>query len=217
MHTCISSHRLKRSWHSCPRRVNAGNKNTPSMHHPWRRNVTTLMVGLKNGHIRKKSHPKMVNPRDIAGERRRRRRNVVRLLFFYFQWLFECIHILFNSTRTGHWPTVQPVCLLQCGCLYACLCMHKSVHACTVYVYTSLVHVCVYRCVCMSMYVCVPVYEQTCAQAYSETNTAQITFAHSCIWTYLLRGILSLPSMKQIICMIMKHCIAHDPVEQWAW
>ena len=28
------------------RRVNAGNKNTPSTHHPRRRNVTTLMVGL---------------------------------------------------------------------------------------------------------------------------------------------------------------------------
>ena len=53
MHTCISSHGLKRSWHSCPRRVNAGNKNTPSTHHPRRRNVTTLIFGLKNGHIRK--------------------------------------------------------------------------------------------------------------------------------------------------------------------
>ena len=33
--------------------LNAGNNNTPSTHHPRRRNVTTLMVGLKNGHIRK--------------------------------------------------------------------------------------------------------------------------------------------------------------------
>ena len=47
MHTCISSHGLKRSWRSCPRRVNVGNKYTPSMHHPRRLNVTTLMVGLK--------------------------------------------------------------------------------------------------------------------------------------------------------------------------
>ena len=53
MHTCISLHGLKRSWRSCPRRVNAGNKNTPSTHHPRRRNVTTLMVWLENGHIRK--------------------------------------------------------------------------------------------------------------------------------------------------------------------
>ena len=53
MHTCISSHGLKRSGRSCPRRVNASNKNTPSTYHPRRWNVTTLMVGLKNGHIRK--------------------------------------------------------------------------------------------------------------------------------------------------------------------
>ena len=53
MHTCIPSHGLKRSWHSCPRWVNASNKNTPSMHHPQRQNVTTSMVGLKNSHIGK--------------------------------------------------------------------------------------------------------------------------------------------------------------------
>ena len=29
--------------------------------------LTTSMAGLKNGHICKKSHLKMVNPRDIAG------------------------------------------------------------------------------------------------------------------------------------------------------
>ena len=58
-----SSHGLKRSWCSCPRWVNAGNKNTPSTHHPWRRNVTTLMVGLKkNGHIRKNLTQKWWTP-----------------------------------------------------------------------------------------------------------------------------------------------------------
>ena len=71
MHTCISSHGLKRSWRSCPRRVNAGNKNTLSTHHPRRRNVTTLMVGLKKRSHMQKSHPKVVNPRDIAGERKK--------------------------------------------------------------------------------------------------------------------------------------------------
>ena len=75
--TCISSHRLKRSQRSCPRRVNAGNKNTPSTHHPRRRNVTTLMVGFKNSHICKNVTRKVVNPRDIAGECRRRRRRMV--------------------------------------------------------------------------------------------------------------------------------------------
>ena len=45
---------------------------TTSMYYPWRRNVTTSMVGLqknkkyiKNGHIH--ISPKLVNPRDIAG------------------------------------------------------------------------------------------------------------------------------------------------------
>ena len=47
MHTCIPLHGLNRSRHSCPRRVNAGNKNTPNMHYPRRWNVTTSMVGLK--------------------------------------------------------------------------------------------------------------------------------------------------------------------------
>ena len=45
--------------------MNAGNKLTFSMHHPQRWNVTTSMVGLKDGHMCKHSS-KMVNPRDIA-------------------------------------------------------------------------------------------------------------------------------------------------------
>ena len=59
VHTFIPSYGLQRSWHSCPRRVNASNKNTSSMHHPQRRNVTASMVGLKkkNGHIRKNLTP----------------------------------------------------------------------------------------------------------------------------------------------------------------
>ena len=59
MHTCISSHGLKRSWRSCPRRVNAGKKNTPSTHHPRRRNVTTLMVGLKKKKKKKVTYAKI--------------------------------------------------------------------------------------------------------------------------------------------------------------
>ena len=49
MHTCIPSHRLKSTWLSCPRRMNAGNKSIPSIHHP-----------------RRQSSPKMVNSRDVA-------------------------------------------------------------------------------------------------------------------------------------------------------
>ena len=50
----------QRSWHSCLRQVNAGSKNTPSMHHPWRQNVTSSMGGLKKY---AKISAKMVNPR----------------------------------------------------------------------------------------------------------------------------------------------------------
>ena len=62
---CAHTHftaRAQKILMSCPRRVNAVNKNTPSMHHPRRRNVTTLMVGLKNGHIRKNLTQKWCTP-----------------------------------------------------------------------------------------------------------------------------------------------------------
>ena len=49
-------------------------KNTPSTHHPRRRNVTTLMVGLKKRSHTQKSHPKVMNPRDIAGERKKKKK-----------------------------------------------------------------------------------------------------------------------------------------------
>ena len=78
MHTCILSHGLKRSWHSCPRQVNAGNKNTPSTHHPQRWNVTTCMVGLENGHIRK-NPTQNGEPQRYSWERRRRRRDTIGL------------------------------------------------------------------------------------------------------------------------------------------
>ena len=47
LHTSIPFHRLQRSWHSSPGWVNAGNKNTPSMHYPQRWKVTTSVAGLK--------------------------------------------------------------------------------------------------------------------------------------------------------------------------
>ena len=57
--------------------------------HPQRRNVITLMVGLKNGHILKNlTPPKMVNPRDIAGERRRRRNEPTKQFFCIENSLF---------------------------------------------------------------------------------------------------------------------------------
>ena len=74
MHTCISSYGLKRSRRSCTRRVNAGNKNTPSTHHPRRRNANTFMVGLKKRSHTQKSRPKVVNPRDIARESKKKKK-----------------------------------------------------------------------------------------------------------------------------------------------
>ena len=58
MYICIPSHGLKRSWHSCPRRMNAATESTPSMHHSQRRNVTTSMVGLKKKEKKKKKKKK---------------------------------------------------------------------------------------------------------------------------------------------------------------
>ena len=59
LRSSLCTHAFHRAdfWHSCRRRVNAGNKNTPSMHHPRRWNVTTSAVGLKNGHIHKSLIP----------------------------------------------------------------------------------------------------------------------------------------------------------------
>ena len=53
-----------------------GQKSTPvyCRYYPRRRNVTTLMVGLKNGHIRKNLTQKVVNPTDIGGERKKKKK-----------------------------------------------------------------------------------------------------------------------------------------------
>ena len=113
MQTCISSHGLKRSWRSCPRRVNAGNKNTPSTHHPRRRNVTNLMVGLKKRSPTQKSHPKVVNPRDIPGERKKKKNNKTNKLCNLSQetllWhrlmhtsAFCLLHLLTESPKPEH-------------------------------------------------------------------------------------------------------------------
>ena len=66
MHTCILSHRLKRSWHSCPRRVHAGNKNTPSMHNEDGMRLPQWLDRKKTVTYAKVS-PKVVNTRDTAG------------------------------------------------------------------------------------------------------------------------------------------------------
>ena len=77
-HICILLHELKQSRRSCPRRVNASSKTTPSMYHPRRRNVTTSMVGLRNGHIHK-NLAKIGKPLRYSLERRRRSPKTVQL------------------------------------------------------------------------------------------------------------------------------------------
>ena len=84
------------------------------MHHPRRQNVTTLMVGLKKRSHMQKSHPKMVNPRDIAGERRRRRRRkmhkrkpgsdlVVNVQVNAVLRIVECSNVLEKFTDERSW------------------------------------------------------------------------------------------------------------------
>ena len=70
----------------------------PSMHHPRRRNVTTLMVGLKNGHIRKNLTQKVVNPRDIAGERTKKKKKIVFVLALFY-WLKPLTDVRGEETR----------------------------------------------------------------------------------------------------------------------
>ena len=54
--------------HSCPRRVNANNKNTPSMHRQRRRNVTVLQwLDEKKQKQKTATYAKIVNLKDIAG------------------------------------------------------------------------------------------------------------------------------------------------------
>ena len=157
MHTCISSHRLKRSWRSCPRRVNAGNKITPSTHHPRRRNVTTLMVGLKNGHIRKNLTQKVVNPRDIAGERKKKKKSAgVRLCIYLYVYVHVsvcvcvCERVGSVSVHIRLLMYVVRLCLFMSVCMCVCMCVYVCVCVC--------VYVCMFISV-MCMYVCVYVCE----------------------------------------------------------
>ena len=98
MHTSISSHGLKRSWHSWPRWASAGNKNTRSTHHPQRWNVTTSVVRLKNSHIHTHTHTKYLTrngePQRYSWECRWRTENVLVFLLtivFLFFCAFLCL------------------------------------------------------------------------------------------------------------------------------
>ena len=77
-------------------------KNTPSTHHPRRRNVTTLMVGLKKRSHTQKSHPRVVNPRDIAGERKKTKKTNKQTKKAILKLsLFLCQHFLLGPSSCG--------------------------------------------------------------------------------------------------------------------
>ena len=74
LHTCCPSHGLKRSGHSCPRRVNACNKKH-TQHAPSTKTERDYLNGWikKNGHMRKHL-TQNGEPKRYSWERRRRRR-----------------------------------------------------------------------------------------------------------------------------------------------
>ena len=108
MYTSIPLHGLKRSCHSRSRRVNADNKNTLSMHIPQRRNVTTFMVGLENGHMHK-NLTKNGEAQRYCWEHRRRRRSVDS------HYSYNVFYIL--KYRHGHLKTTAAAVCLFVGCL----------------------------------------------------------------------------------------------------
>ena len=120
-HICIPWHRLKRSWRSCPRRVNAGNKNTPSMHHPRRRNVATSIAGLINLSHTQKSHPKNDETQRYSWERRRRSLSVC---------LSVCLFVslsVYASVSVCVCACVS-LCLRLCPPVYVCVCVSVSMY-----------------------------------------------------------------------------------------
>ena len=80
---------------TCPRRANVSNKNTPSMHHPQRQNMTTSMVG-HNGEPQRYSWgtQKKKNQRDRT----------------YSKHLGVPENILKNNITQGQTETAQSTC-----------------------------------------------------------------------------------------------------------
>ena len=100
MHTFFSSHILKRSWHSYPRRVNAGSKNTPSTHHPRRRNVTTLMVGLKKKTVTyAKISPKSGEPQRYSWGTQKQKKRVCVTVYQVVWWRWRVLLLCLQQKR----------------------------------------------------------------------------------------------------------------------
>ena len=97
---CANMHFIARTQKipACPRRVNAGNKNTPSTHHPRRRNVTTLMVGLKNGHISKNLTQSGEPQRYSWGTQKKKKKKKKKI------FTIHSLHHQLSPTRMLKWP-----------------------------------------------------------------------------------------------------------------
>ena len=79
--------------------MNAGNKNTPSTHHPTKTEYDYLNGWIKKRSHTQKSHPKVVNPRDIARECKKKKKKKKRTLSLsvcrsVWGWLRVCASLL---------------------------------------------------------------------------------------------------------------------------
>ena len=186
MHADIPSHRLNRSWHSCPRPVNAGNNNALSMHHPWRRNVTSCMVGLKKKENvpQAKIPPKMMNPRETTGNTEEKPSTQTQAAVNIQADIMEtCIHTCMNQVMLTHmnqkWDYSEWVCF-QIVFTSFVFRTFESVYASdqswNTKINLLIAYLCVCVCVCVCVWfvcvcVCVCVYVFSCV--WSQTDKCQ--------------------------------------------
>ena len=153
MHTCISSHGLKGSWRSCPRRVNTSNKKH-TQHAPSTKTECDYLNGwIKKRSHTQKSHPKVVIPRDIAGERKKNP-NPISITLASFTDHTSTPRV---SSLSPHLCECECVCVCVCVCVYVCMrtntcaCMHTCLHlsACT----CACMHTCLHLSVSVFIYI----------------------------------------------------------------
>ena len=118
--------------HSCSRWVNASNKNTPSMHHPWRWNVTTSIVGLKKGHICK-NLTKNGESQKRSWEHRRMKKKSEWLMVSFNKWSPTSVSIWTNKSVSKWLIWFQSECVFMFYCCYpwpdlTCSCWVNETH-----------------------------------------------------------------------------------------
>ena len=179
MYTCIPLHRLKRSWHSCPRWVNAGNKNTPRMHLPQRQNVTTSMVGLRIGHLRKNLTQNGEPQRQSISWGTRRRRKWPQTMSHDVSWLGKCC-MKFHAARS-----VFVFLIIRQGFVGLCVARDlrgkrkKWAERC------SVTHTHAYALACTLTHNYINIYKRRLACMGAPTYTLTNTCTHTHILTYI--------------------------------